>query len=306
MDKTGNRISIDKSYRRGFALLITLSVLAVLIALTGVLLSYFDDVRKDAAATKALIQGDLYYMDTKKIIQGFKEKKTLFAMLYLMPVSLVSSDGRFDILLKCSPRANGVNINWLAKENDSNMTEQFKTAWNLFEAIVENYNLEDAGRLEEMLLEEMQAQGKSLFIQKPNNRLLQKNGIISFKQFEQIIQEYQFETDDQKVSQVPWEKYFVFGNTGDLMDGDYLSAELISLLFGIELATVKEEWVIGSMKLKDFVQQMGGVYNDKLYAKEFVEEAKCSMQYLYQDERFEFTFIDNEGEVKDFEFNGKQ
>ena len=239
MDKPGNHISTDIGQRRGFALLITLSVLAVLIALTGVLLSYFDEVRKDATVTKAVIQGNLYYVDIKKIIRGFKEKKTLFSTLYLMPVPLASPDGRFNVLLQCRPRANGVNINWLGKENDPKMMEQFKLAQALFESIIQTYDLEDAGRLEEMLLDEMQEKGA--FIQKPNNRLLQKNGIISFKQFGRILQRYQFETDDQKVSQIPWEKYFVFGDTGELVDGDYLSAELIALLFDIDLETVKEE-----------------------------------------------------------------
>ncbi len=304
MDKSDNHISTDRPHKRGFALLITLSVLAVLIALTGVLLSYFDEVRKDATATKAVIQGNLYYADIKKIIKSFKEKKTLFSTLYLMPVPLASPDGRFDVLLQCRPRANGVNINWLGKSEDPKMAEQFNAARDLFEAIAQTYDLEDAGRLEELLLAQME--GKKPFVQKPSNRLLQKNGIISFKQFGQTLQQYQFETDDRKVSLVPWEKYFVFGNTGELMDGDYFSAELIALLFDIDLETVKEEWTEGGMKLKDFVQQMGGSYNDKLYAKEFVEEAKCSVQYAYQDERFEFTFIDSQGEVKDFEFNGKQ
>jgi len=304
MNKTCNRISMDRSYKSGFALLITLSVLAVLIALTGVLLSYFNEVRKDATVTKAMIQGDLYYVDIKKIIKSFKNKKIFFTTLYQMPVPLASLNGRFSVLLQCRPSANGININWLGKEDDPKMQKQFNMAQNLFEKIVQSYNLEDPGRLEEMLLVQMPE--KKSFVQKPDNRLFQKSGIISFKQFEHILQEYQFETDDQKISQIPWEKYFVFGNTDKLIDGDYLSAELIALLFDIDLETVKEEWTEGGMKLKDFVQQMGGVYNDKLYAQEFVEAAKCSVQYAYQDERFEFTFQDNDGEVKDFEFNGKQ
>ena len=303
MDKPKNSIS-DVSNKRGFALLITLSVLTVLMALTGVLLSYFDEVRKDAIVSKALIQGNLYYIDIQKIIKGFKKKKILFTTLYQMPIPLVSPDGRFNLLLICHPRANGINVNWLGKEDDPKMTVQYAAARKVFESISQTYDLEDPGRLEELLLDEMSSE-KS-FIPRSNNRLLQKNGIISFKQFEHILQQYQFETDDQKVSQVPWEKYFVFGNTDKLIDGDYLSAELIALLFDIDLETVKEEWTEGGMKLKDFVQQMGGVYNDKLYAQEFVEAAKCSVQYAYQDERFEFTFQDNDGEVKDFEFNGKQ
>ncbi len=303
MDKPGYRSSNTRQ-RKGFALLITLSVLAVLIALTGVLLSYFDTVRKDAAATKALIQADLYYTDIRKIIESFKEKKTLYTTLYQMPVPLQSPDGRFDILLMCRPRANGININWLAKENDPKMTLQYETARKLFENIVQTYDLEDAGRLEELLLEEMQ--GKKPFIVKEHNRLLQKNGIISFKQFGHILQRYQFETDDQKVSRIPWEKYFVFGDSGELVDGDYLSAELVATLFDIDPESVKDEWIEGGMKLRDFVRNMGGEYSDKLYAQEFVEEVKCNVQYAYEDGHYAFMFIDSEGEVKGFEFNGKQ
>ncbi|AKF23993.1 hypothetical protein YH65_00130 [Sulfurovum lithotrophicum] len=304
MDKPKYHSTSNTAERKGFALLITLSVLAVLIALTGVLLSYFDTVRKDAAATKALVQADLYYMDIRKIIGDFKEKKVLYTTLYQMPVPLRSPDGRFDVQLQCRPRANGININWLGKEDDPKMRVHYDAARKLFENIVQDYDLEDAGRLEEMLLEEMQ--GKKSFIAKENNRLLQKNGIISSKQFRHILQQYQFETDDRKVALVPWEKYFVFGDSGELVDGNYLSAELIAILFDIDLESVKDEWVEGGMNLKDFVSNMGEEYNDKLYAQKFVEEAKCSVQYAYEDGRFAFTFIDSEGEVKDFEFNGKQ
>ena len=55
MDKPKYTIHRRVPHRKGFALFITLSVLAVIIALTGILLSYFDEVRKDAETTKALI-----------------------------------------------------------------------------------------------------------------------------------------------------------------------------------------------------------------------------------------------------------
>ena len=293
-----------RSQKRGFALLITLSVLTVLISLTAVLLNYFDTVRKDAVVTKAMIQGNLYYTDITKMIQSFKEKKSLFSTLYMTPVPLVSPDGRFNVMIECHPRANGVNINWLGKENDLKWHMQFKTAQALFEAIAQNYALEDASRLEEMLL--LQIQGKEAFVKVSNHRLLQKNGIMSFQQFKSILQQYQFETDDQKVSSVPWQKYFVFGDTGRLIDGDYLSTELIALLFNMDKETVKAEWTAGSMKLKDFLQQMGKPYESKLYAQEFLEEVSCKVAYHYQDEPFVFSFIDTQGEVKDFEFHGKQ
>lgn len=304
MDKPKYTIHRRVPHRKGFALFITLSVLAVIIALTGILLSYFDEVRKDAETTKALIQGNLYYADIAKTFKNFKKKKTLYTTLYLIPVPLSSPDGRFSMLLKCRPLANGVNVNWLGLGNSQEMLEQYNAAQNLFDTISQTYNLEDAGRLQEMLLEEIG--GKEKFVQKEQSRLRQKNGIISYKQFEGIISRYQLEVDDQKVSRVPWAKLFVFSSTAKVIDGDYISAELISLLFDIDFSTVKEEWIEGETKLKIFVQNMGGTYDQKLFTEDFLAESECEVQYGHADERFRFTFVDIQGEVKNFEFYGKQ
>ena len=304
MDKPKHTIHKRVHHRNGFALLITLSVLAVIIALTGILLSYFDEVRKDANTTKALIQGNLYYADIQKTFKNFKKKKTLYRTLYLTPVPLSSPDGRFSLMLKCHPLANGVNINWLGLENNKSMYLAYNTAQSVFDEISQIYNLEDAGRLQEMLLEEIG--GKEKFVQKEQSRLRQKNGIISYEQFESIVSRYQFEVDDQKVGHVPWSKFFIFSAAAKVIDGDYISAELISLLFDIDLAAVKEEWIEGEVKLKSFVQNSGGTYDQKLFAQDFLEESECEVFYGYAGERFKFKFIDIQGEVKDFEFYGKQ
>jgi len=305
MDKPKNINSLNASGKKGFALLITLSVLAVLMALTSVLLGYLDHVRKDAVRTKALIQSNLYYTDIRKIIGEFKDKKVFFNTLYMMPVPLVSSDGRFNLILKCRPLAKGVNINWMEYEDDNNMSEQYNAVEKVFDSIVQNYNLEDPERFKEMILEEINSK-KGKFIRKENERLLQKNGIISSRQFKDILEQYQFEVDDPKVSEIPWEKLFVFKKNINIMDGNYLSAELIAILFDMDLSSVKDEWVEGTVELKDFVQKSGKTYNPKLFAEDFLEQAECNVQYTYRDERFAFGFIDNKGEVKDFEFYGKQ
>ncbi len=305
MDKPTKIEGTVTSMRRGFALLITLSVLSVLIALTGVLLGYFDEVRKNALSTNALIQGNLYYTDIKKTIKGFKEKKTLFATLYLMPVPLTSPDNRFNVILKCAPIANGVNINWLGDEDNSTMAEQYNIAVKVFEGLAQKYNIVDAERLHELLIEEIGSSSKAL-VHDDDTRLPQKNGIISFKQFQHVLERYQFEVDDRKISEIEWKKFFFFSKGIDLMDGDYLSAELISLLFDMDIETVKSEWSEGVTKLKDFLQKRGEKYDPKLYAEDFMEEAKCDVQYTYREVRYAFTFIDSQGEVKDFEFNGKQ
>jgi len=296
------------SYRKGFALILTLSALVLIIALTAVLIGYLDEARKDAGTSRAMIQGNLYYADIKKIFTGFKKKKSLYSTLYLSPVPLVTEDGRFSVMVSCKPLANAVNINWLAFENNESMALQYNAAQQVFDAIVQNYDLEDASKLEEMLLEEIG--GKGSYVQKEQSRLRQKNGIISFKQFADILDRYQREADDVKIAQVPWEKFFVFNEVSkmsqeNLIDGDYISAELLAVLFNIDIATVKEDWTEGT-GLKTFVTELGGSYHEKLFAKDFLPQSQCDVAYTYAGERFRFHFADIDGEVKNFEFFGKQ
>jgi len=309
MDKTMTTFDNVK-HQKGFALLITLSVLTVLIALTTVLLSYFEKVHEDAADTTALIQANVYYSDVTAIFGRFKKKKNLFSRLYQFPVPLRSEDGRFELLLQCSPLSNGVNINWLAMESQNNMQAQYTFAQTVFDFIAQEYTLEDASMLQEMLLDEIG--GKEAYT-KNTNRLGQKNGIISYKQFAQIIDRYQFESDDMKANIVPWKKYFTFSSNAKVIDAEYSSAELLSLLFDIDVQSIKEwqatlqEEGVPKVSLESFVKTSGGDYlgRKKMIAdKKFLEESQCEVAYKNTDRQYHFRFEYIQGEAKNFEFYG--
>ena len=307
MDKTQ---CIDTQVRshKGFALMITLSVLSVIIALTMVLLSYFEEVQQDASDTKALIQADLYYADITTIFKGFKDKKTLFSVLYRTALPLSTEDERFSLMLQCEPLSKGVNINWLALEPGGEKEALLNVAQELFEELAQEYNIEDAGRLLELLYEEMGNGNK--FITKKQSRLHQKNGIISYQQFADIVSRYQFEVDDSEIGKVPWKKYFSFSPKSEKIDGEYSSPELISYLFGINLSTVKEwESMLDRGSLETFVNGNGGDYTQRkmlLAGKDFLEETQCSVRYALGGGYYRFTFEYIEGGAKHFEFYGKQ
>ena len=125
MHKQAQPFSHDVPHKKGFALILTLSALTVIIALTAVLISYLDEARKDSSASKAMIQANLYYADIKKVFKGFKEKKSLYTILYLSPIPLLSPDGRFSVIVDCKPVSNAVNINWLGVANDANMSSRY-------------------------------------------------------------------------------------------------------------------------------------------------------------------------------------
>jgi hypothetical protein len=309
MDKPSPPAVIQTFQRRGFALIITLSVLTVIIALTGVMISYLDIARKDATQTEAMMQANLYFSDIKELLVRFKEKKALYTTLYTTMIPIVSDDGRFSLSLKCRPLANGVNINWLGETNNPLMEAQYNAAQSVFEALAGKYEIEDPSRLSEMLYEEIRMSES----ENPDreSRLVQKNGIISYKQFEHLLSRYQFETDDQNIGKIPWEKYFVFNPVPKVPEenriaGDYMSVELISVLFDIDQATLKEEWQEGDGALKRLLSSYGIAFNQKLYAMNFVDQSSCTVKYAYRGKQFAFRFIDKEGEVKNFEFYGEQ
>jgi len=304
MDKPNCTIDPSVSHRKGIALLITLSVLAVIIALTAVLLSYFDEARNDARRTEALIQGNLYYGDIQKLFDQFgKKRETLYTTLYDTPIPLSSPDGRFALMLTCRPLANGVNINWLGLVNSHTYNRHYTVAQELFDTLAQRYGIEDASRLLDMLLEEIGISEK--FAQKEYSRLRQKTGIISLQQLHKIIDRYQLEVNDKRVARIPWEEYFVFSPDLKQIDGDYISANLLSILFDIDLALVRDSWIAGEESLKAFVTEYGASYDKALFASKFVEAAQCEVGYGSGDERFRFTFDDIQGEVKNFEFYGK-
>jgi len=307
MDKTQSTRIIGKN-RQGFALMVTLSVLSVIIALTMVLLSYFEEVRQDAGETKALIQADIYYSDISSIFQRFKDKKTLFSVLYRTALPLQTPDGRFSLMLSCAPLSKGVNINWLGMESNSGKEALQSVAQELFDVLAQDYNIEDAGRLQEMLYEEIG--GNKAFIFKEQSRLHQKKGIISYQQFAEIVSRYQFEVDDPEIGLVPWKKYFSFSPKSEKIDAEYSSPELLAYLFDMDLSTI-QEWTsaIERDTLENFVQANGGDYAQRksiLAGKDFLDETECTVSYALLEEQYRFSFEYRQGEAKHFEFYGKQ
>jgi len=294
--------------RKGFALLITLSVLVIVITLTGVMTGYLDMARNNASKSKALVQANLYYADIKSFLGKVKNKKELFTILYAAPVPLVSEDGSFSLILACRPRNSSIPFYWLKTTENKKMQYRHKVAQNLFDAIVQRYELTDPARLEEMIKEGLYGGGELWVMQ---GHLSQNNGMISYHIFEQILLQYEVETGDTNVRKVPWKKLFVFGYhpadiKSDVVAGDYLSPTLLSLLFGVEESVLKESWSEGEGALKQLAETYGFSYDTKLFSDKIGRISQCDVQFEYEKERFMFLFNDTEGEVSSFEFYGKQ
>jgi len=299
---------MDKTHptrqRRGIALLVTLVTITIIAVMMGTLLGALDSVQKDSRNTAALLQANTYYADIAQWLKAFKEKEQLFRTLYQSPIPLMSEDGAFSIAIACKPVLAGVNINWLGMEHDTKKYPQYATAQKLFDAIAVEYALKDPAMLLEMLLEEIGVGSK--FVEKERSRLSQKRGIASFQHFKSILSRYQMQVDDPGAGGVPWDRFFAFVPEAEVIDSDHISAELVSLLFEVDMAIAKEEWQVGDGALAQFASTYGLEYDTQIFSKHFIEYAQCEVGFEYAQERYRFSFVDREGEVKHFEFLGRQ
>jgi len=312
MDKLDKQI-LNKSVpmRKGFALLLTLSILGIVISLSAVLIDYMSTAKRRSAYTQALIQGDMLYADMIEVLKKSKDyKKTLYKILYTTPLPFNMENGKFDVMLKCRPLANGVNINWLLYGNNSKTQLQYNTVQRVMDYLAQVYNIVDVALLDEMIVSKIngtdELETKGLF-----NRLENKKYIMSTKEFENIIFKYSQEVDDKSVLKIPWSKYFVFNKLykdpkQNIIDGNYMSPELISALFGIDIAAVREDWKEGESNLNAFLNNNGVQFDKQLFSSEFYPQTQCEVYYSYMGDRFKFTFNDIENEVRDFEFYGRQ
>ena len=310
-----DRMQKINNMRKGVVLFITLSVIAAMLVLVGAIFSYLEKSRDKASHTAAIIQADLIFRDSKDTIgallkKGSKDKeikKTILDTLYLAPLTLqAEDDDETFITLDCQPLDKGVNINWLGLENNSSAQLFYNTAQSLFDRLVEVYDIQNAALLLSKIRYEIDGEDNSGV--QVQGRLEQKKGIIKLSQIQNIARAYRFEADDDAIENVVWDKYFSFDVQSMIMDGNYLSAELIALLFDMEIETVNEEWFEGD-DLKAFISSNGGdmsQYNTKLFPQEMIERMGCRITYGYQGNVYALGFDYLEGKAEKFEFFGKQ
>ena len=301
--------------RKGVVLFITLSVIAAMLAMVGVIFAYLEKSRANASYTAALIQADLLLSDSRDTItallkKGGKDKeikKTILSTLYLAPVTLQAEENEeLFATLSCRPMDGGIDINWLSLENNSSALYMYEAAQSVFDQLVERYNVQNAALLLSRIMQALTGEEGSG--EERQGRLEQKKGIIDLFQIKEIVRSYRFEEDDSSVEEINWESYFTFDPQSKMVDGNYISAELIASYFDIELDFVKEEWFEGD-DLKIFVAGHGGdtsKYNSKLFSPEALERMRCRISYGYQGNVYAFGFDYLEGEAEKFEFFGKQ
>jgi len=298
--------------KRGIALFITLMVIASIMSIIAVSFSYLEKVQKEAGATSAIIQGDLLYKDTVKILKKFFPKKQnnseKLKLIYQMPLMLTESKSGFTLNLSCNPLFVGVPINWLEKDFVWKKIEKTDLARDVWSAVMEQYAIEEPSELERLVMEEIK--GEAFENREHTSRVKHKRGIVSQAQFNRVLVDYRLLYDDPKVFLVPWERYFIFNRVTpqSKIDGVYLTPEFISVAFEIPLDILLDSWKVGESNLVSYLKENSIVapVNKNIYSTKALNAMHCEETYAYQDGLYKFNFDYIEERSGNFEFNGKE
>jgi len=298
--------------RPAITLLITLSVIATMIALMGVMFKYLDVARSQAEVKASLIQANLLRADMGTMLRqilGKKPSKSTMQTLFETPLGLRAENGEFGMTIACHPLANRINIRWLGLEGVTKKTKESMLAQSLFEMLCDKANLRDSTLLKEKIAAALR-EGHSVIFG-VSSRLNQKKGILSFKKFQEILDAYRYEADDTRIYRIPWQKYFSFGITEEKIDGDFISPELLAFLYDVEINVVQEDFQMGA--LDSFLSEIGesrgtGGYNTYLFsnAKRALPIAQCQASYSFRKGGYGFQFNYIDRRIEGFEFSSKQ
>ena len=306
---------MDKT-KRGISLFITLLVIASILSIVAVSFSYLEKVQKDAGKISALIQANLFYKNTTEVLTRFfpkgKADSQKLDMIYTMPLMLAESKSEFNINLQCEPLLVAIPIKWLSEAFTKKFPERMRLAKDTLVGIMQLYEIEDAGRLEEMILAKVDSQERQ---GRYESRLDKKGNNITKREFKRTLLDYRLKYHDPKVFKVPWERYFIFTDVSQkaTIDGVYITSELVSMAFEIPIEIVRDSWIRTAdaenkrMTLMQFLSEnsAGEVINRRLYSQNAINAMHCEERFEYRDSSYSFGFDYSNERSTNFEFNGK-
>jgi len=276
-----------------------------MIALMGVMFKYLDVTRGKAEEKAAMIQANLLSADVTQLLRhmlGKKPSKSTMQTLFRTPLGLRAESGEFSMGITCKPLADRINIAWLGLGDRAKDQQIYALASSVFEMLTDNANLRDATLLREKVVAGLKLGSSNTF--GTPSRLNKKKGIITFKKFQEILDDYRFEMDDAKVYRIPWQHYFSFGTEERKIDGDFVSPELLAFLYDVDINVVKEDYMLGS--LNSFLSEIGESRDAYawLFSKKTLAAAQCRASYTFRKGSYGFAFDYRHGRIEGFGFFG--
>ncbi len=291
--------------RSAITLFITLAIVSAMIAMIGITFTYLAKARKKAEDKSALIEANLIYADASNAVSKFVGKKPSIGTLkniYKIPLSVNELKGPFSLLVACAPARAAIPITWIREDGGAEREPYYALASKVIDAIALKYNFKDPQRLKTMLSDAISSKYVVNF--GSEGRLKKAKNYFSAREFKKILTDYALKEGDTKVFLPNWNKYFSFGQEYNSIDGNFLSADLISIIFDIDEQIAKEDFKSGN--LLQFINDNGldiELYRSKLFAKGAVVALTCSANYSFGKGSYAFKFNYIDGKVEGFEFN---
>jgi len=299
--------------RPAIALLLTLSIIVAMLSLMGVMFGYLNNARDRAELKSSLIQADLLMTDLPGQIRQVVGKKPSQGSMFRLsrtPLLSIAKNREFSSDTRCSPLSNRANLAWLANKSNKERTQatvisQQNLVKGILSHIYDTTNLKDSGRLHEII--STIASEKRVKIFGVKGRLNKKKGIISYRMFQDFLDEYYFETGDARAYRISWKSYFVFGVKTEKIDGDFMPAELLAYMYDMDVAEAKEH--INSNPKRGF--KLSSLFDDypeyrsrhkNIVSKSTVAMARCTSSFKFRNENHSFGFNYIRGKAEGFEF----
>jgi len=300
--------------RSGVTLFITLSIIAAMLALLGVVFKYLETARTEAEIKASLIQGNILYADVRTAIRrlvGKKPKNSTYKTLYNTPLAIAALNSEFGAMVHCSPIADRPNIAWIGYDGNRNRQGHFEIAEKIFDKLTDDANLKNPSALHQMIVEALKQKKQKRFNILSN--INKKPGTIALREFQSILDSYRYEEGDEGVYSIPWQTYFVFGENLDRLDSNFIRPEVLAVIFDIDLRLIQGQdgFAMGD-SLKEFLEENGldlSLYAQKppreIFAKKApIDAMKCAVNYAFREGQYAFHFDYIKKRVVNFEFSG--
>ncbi len=291
--------------RKGITLLITLSVIAAMFGLLGILFSSLESARKKAEEKAATLQADLLREDLTNLLHKYLKSKpsvNTLQTLYSTPLPLYGNGGDFGLLAQCGPLFDRIPISWLGFDENPKRKERYELAKTLFERLTDEAQLRDPSRLYEMLRNALRGTrivfGEEAWLQPPK-------GAMNEHSFKRILDEYRFLADDPSVYTIDWKGYFLLQNLegyGQGLDRDFLAPKVVAYLYDLEPTLVEADYVPG--QLNTFLESVGA--DKKRYSRLFRPQKspamRCEGRVTFREGQYNIGFDYLDGRIARFEF----
>ena len=106
------------------------------------------------------------------------------------------------------------------------------------------------------------------------------------------MDDYYYKNDDKNVYSVDWKNYFSFGHNIDRLDGNFITPELLAVLYELDVQTVQSSYVDGDLKAT--LEELGETIStyEKLFSKSnaVIPAAQCEASYSFRDGSYGMRF----------------